>query len=110
MNCAKGILSALAASLLALVVGFWPAIQEIFSQKQTAIGAFAGGISNLVFSPLPWLVLAVCSLAFFRASQFESKAMRISFFWVPALTFSTVLVAGATLYILIFGFLLSRTQ
>jgi hypothetical protein len=36
--------------------------------------------------------------------------MRISFFWVPALTFSTALVGIATLYGLLFGLLLSRAQ
>jgi hypothetical protein len=110
MNYAKGVLSALAASLLALVVGLWPAIREISSQKQSGIGAMAGGVTNLLFSPLPWLVLGVFSLAFFRASQFHSKPLRISLFWVPAVTFSTVLVGMASLYVLLFGFLLSRTQ
>src|SRR5436309_2523124 len=33
MNYAKGILSALAASFLALVVGGWPAIREIAAEK-----------------------------------------------------------------------------
>jgi hypothetical protein len=110
MNYAKGILSALAASFIALVVGCWPAIRDIATQTQTGVGVFAGAFSALLFSPLPLLVLASFSLAFFRASQSESKALRISFFWIPALTLSTVAIGVSALYALAFGFLLSKSH
>jgi hypothetical protein len=108
MNYAKGILSALAASFIALVLGCWPIFRELWTQKQTGLGAVAGGLSELLLSPLPWLLLAVFSLAFFRASQMESKPLRISLFWIPALTLSTVVMGLFALYALLFGFLLFK--
>ncbi len=103
MEYTKNLLSGLAAAVVALIVVWWPMVREMAQQKQTGLGAMTGA-GAMLLSPVPWLVFAICAITFFRASSLRSKPLRISLFWVPAITLSTLggLVFGLWGAIIIF--------
>ena len=106
MDYVKGTLIASAAVFIAFAFSVLP---ELSSQKQTGVGAMVGGFSMLLFSPWMWLLMAVCSLAFFWASRLHNTPGRILLFWIPTITFSTLLLGISVLFCVVLPILSSRT-
>jgi hypothetical protein len=98
MTYLKGILSALAAIILAeLVPGMWSAHRGILGSKATGLAAVAGGLLESIFSPLFWIISISLFALFFAASRLSNKPLRILFFWIPTLTVSSGAFAMAAL-------------
>ena len=82
MNYIKGVLSGLAAILLA---EFVLAFKDVSEQKATGLGAIAGGFAASIFSPLLWIFVCLFFALLLAASRLGNKLLRISLFWVPTL-------------------------
>jgi hypothetical protein len=87
----KGVLSALAAVLVA-VIGpeLLDSVRAIGQQKATGLGVFIAGFGEAWRSPLHWVLVASFFALFFAASRLSSKALRITLFWIPTLACTTL--------------------
>lgn len=75
MDYVKGILSGLAAIILAeLVPGSWSILRGISGTKATGLAAVAGGLAESVFSPLFWILAVVFFALFFSATDLEIRS------------------------------------
>ena len=85
-----------------LIPMLWTMIQQVGSQRQTGLVA---GVSELLLSPVFW-VLAVLFFFFFRRmSKVGNEALRILFFWIPTVAASFIgllFVGGLTFLFLHF--------
>jgi hypothetical protein len=93
MDYVKGILSALAAIILAeCVPGPWSAFRGISQEKATGLAAIVGGLAESAFLPLFWIVAALFFGLFFAASRLSNKVLRVFLFWIPTLTVSVLCI------------------
>lgn len=98
MNYFKGILSALAAIIIAEIApGPWSPFRALNGSKATGIAALAGLLVESLFSPLFWILVVVLFAIFFAASRLDNKPLRVVLFWVPTLTTSGLALAVASL-------------
>ena len=77
----------------------WTMFREIGSQRQTGLGAVAGGVSELLLSPVFWGLALLFFFFFLRMSKVGNEALRILFFWIPSVAASCIgllLVGGYT--------------
>lgn len=100
MKSFKVAFSVLAAIFGALLLPtLWTVVREFGSQKQTGVSAIAGGLVEALLSPLFWILAILFFFFFLRMSKAASEAVRILFFWIPAISSTSVgllLVAGYT--------------
>ena len=83
MNYVKGILSGLAAIILAeCVPGSWSVFRGIGQEKATGLAVVAGGLAESVFSPLCWILAVLFFALFFAASRLKNKLLRVFLFWI----------------------------
>ena len=94
MDYVKGILSGLAAILIAEFVFFWPFIS---GTKATGMSVVAGLFVESVVSPRFWVVAALSFGCFFAASR-SSTILRVLFFWVPTLVVAALGFAIVAMY------------
>ena len=104
MNYVKGILSGLAAIILAECVGpgSWLAFRGISKEKATGIAAIAGGFAANSFSPVFWILAILFFTSFFVASRLGNKFLRIFLFWIPTLMLSAFSLAIVALFTCLF--------
>src|SRR5260370_19200671 len=89
MNYVKGVLSGLAAIILAACVpGSWSVFRGISQEKATGLAVVAGGLAESGFSPLFWILSVLFFALFFAASRRKNKFLREFLFWLPTLTVS----------------------
>jgi len=103
----KGLLSAVASLILAILLpSFVFIVREMSWSKTTGLGAVAGGFTEALFSPayLPLVLLFI--LLFYASSRLKNTALRIAFFWIPAVLTSAL---GCTV-LMILTFLLTKVQ
>ena len=102
----KGILSALAAIVLAeLVPAFWWLFSGANGSKATGIAVVAGGLVESLLTPRFWILSIVLFALFFLTSRLTQKWLRVVLFWIPTLTASCVGVGIAALFTyLLIGF------
>ena len=94
MDYVKGILSGLAAILIAEFVFCWPLVS---GTKATGMSMLAGLFVESVLSPKLWLVAALSFACFFAASR-GSAILRVLFFWVPTLVVAALGFAIVAMY------------
>jgi hypothetical protein len=93
MDYVKGILSGLAALILAVCVPFpWSPFKGISQEKATGLAAIAGGLAESAFSPLFWIVAGLFFGLFFAASRLSNKVLRVFLFWIPTLAVSVLCI------------------
>jgi hypothetical protein len=93
MDYVKGVLSGLAALILAECVPFpWSPFRGISQEKATGLAAIAGGLAESALSPLFWIVAALFFGLFFAASRLSNKVLRVFLFWIPTLTVSVLCI------------------
>jgi hypothetical protein len=98
MNYLKGILSGLAAIIIAeLVPGPWSPFRFLGDQRATGLAAVMGELLESFFSPLFWVLVIALFAIFFAASRLNNTPLRVVFFWIPALTSSGLALAVASL-------------
>jgi len=109
MNSLRTTLTVLGAIFAALLIPtLWSMAQgigAIGSQRQTGIGAIAGGVSEFLLSPVFWVLALLFFFFFLRMSKVGSEAVRILFFWIPTVAASCIgllLVGGYTFLFLHF--------
>lgn len=103
MNYVKGILSGLAAIILAeCVPGSWSVFRGMSQEKATGLAAVASGLVESVFSPLFWILAVLFFALFFAASRLKTKLLRVFLFWIPALTVSVFCIAIVALVTYLF--------
>lgn len=90
------VLGAIFAALLIRMV--WTMVQEFGSQRQTGL---VGGVSELLLSPVSWVLAVLFFFFFLRMSKVGSEALRVLFFWIPtvAASFIGLLVVGGYTYL-----------
>jgi hypothetical protein len=99
MDYVKGVLSGLAALLLAeSVPASWSVFRGIGQGKATGLGALAGGLAESIRSPLFWSLAVLFFALFFTASRLGNKLLRVFLFWIPTLVISTLGVAVLALF------------
>jgi type II secretory pathway component PulF len=95
---AKGLLSGIAAIYLGFLL---PPLLELYrglsQQRATGLGAIAGGLGS-VLSPWCWLLALSFFAVFFIISRAHNKFVRVLFFWIPTVFFSTIAVLGLSLF------------
>lgn len=74
----------------ALIPALWTMVREIGPQRQTGIGAVAGGVSELLLSPVFWVLALMFFFFFLRMSKVGNEAIRILFFWIPTVAASSI--------------------
>lgn len=76
----------------------WTMVQEFGSQRQTGL---VGGVSELLLSPVSWVLAVLFFFFFLRMSKVGSEALRVLFFWIPtvAASFIGLLVVGGYTYL-----------
>ena len=89
MTYAKGILTGLAAILLAEFVPGSSAFRVISTEKARGPVVLSGGLAGSLFSPLFWIIAALFFVFFSWASRLDSKLLRALLFWIPTVTVST---------------------
>ena len=100
MTTLKTVLCVVASAAWTLLgAGLIEALHEVSSQRQTGLGAVAGGLSEALLSVKFWLLTAVLFYLFFRASRLSSKALRILLFWTPTLFITTLGACVIVLFI-----------
>jgi hypothetical protein len=104
MDYVKGILSGLAAIILAECVGpgSWLAFRGISKEKATGIAAIAGGFAANSFSPVFWILAILFFTSFFVASRLGNKFLRVFLFWIPTLMLSAFSLAMVALFTYLF--------
>ena len=86
MAYAKGALAGIAAIFATLLLpGLIHAFSGISREKATGLAAVAGGLSEAFLSPLFWIGAFFVFALFLATSRLDSKALRVLFFWAPAL-------------------------
>lgn len=87
----------------ALIPVLWTVVREIGSQRQTGLGAVAGGVSEFLLSPVFWVLALLFFFFFLRMSKVGSEALRILFFWIPTVAASCIglLVVGGYTYLFV---------
>ena len=94
MNYIKGILSGLAAIILAeCVPSPWWVFRGMSQEKATGLAVLIGGLVESLFSPLFWIVALLFFALFFAASRLKNNLLRAFLFWIPALTVSVFCIA-----------------
>lgn len=100
MNSLRTTLTVLGAVFAAaLIPTLWAMIQQLGSQRQTGVGAVAGGVSGLLLSPVFWVLAPLFFFFFLRMSKVRNEADRILFFWIPTVAATSIgllFVAGLT--------------
>jgi hypothetical protein len=81
----KCILSGLAAIFVAEFVFFWPTL----TTKATGVAGLRYLLAGSILSPRFWIIGVLLFGLFFAASR-GSTVLRVSFFWIPTLTVSTL--------------------
>lgn len=102
MNYLRTTLTVLGAIFTAaLVPTLWSMVHAIGSQRQTGLGAVAGGVSELLLSPIFWGLAVLLFFFFLRMSKIGSEALRVLFFWIPTIAASCIglLVVGGYTYL-----------
>ena len=102
MKPLKLILTVLGAIFVGLLVPtLWTIIREFGSRRQTGIGAVAGGVSELLLSPVFWVLAVLFFFFFLRMSKVGSEALRVLFFWIPTVAASCIglLIVGGYTYL-----------
>ena len=94
MDYVKGILSGLAAILIAESVFFWPFIS---GTKATGMSVVIGLLVESVLSPRFWVVAVLSFGCFFAASR-GNAILRVLFFWIPTLAVSALGFAIVAMY------------
>ncbi len=102
MNYAKGILSGLAAILLAEFIPGSSVFKVISTEKATGLAALAGGLAESIFSLLFWILAVLFFAMFFSASRLENKFLRVFLFWFPTLSVSTFGLGIVALFTFVF--------
>lgn len=74
----------------ALIPTLWAMIQQLGSQRQTGLGAVAGGVSELLLSAVFWVLALMFFFFFLRMSKVGNEAIRILFFWIPTVAASSI--------------------
>ena len=97
MGYFKGILSGLAAIILAELVGSWWFFGGISNTKATGLAAVVGGLVENLFSPLFWIPAILLFALFLAASRLGNKLLRVFLFWIPTLTVSAFTIAVVAL-------------
>ena len=95
-------LTAAGALFTALLIPMlWMMVQQIGSQKQTGIFAVAGGLSELLLSPVFWVLALLFFVFFLRMSKVGNQVVRVLFFWIPTIAASCIgfLVVGGFTYL-----------
>jgi hypothetical protein len=98
MDYVKGILSALAAILIAEYVCFWPILRV---SRATSLAAVLGLLVDNVFSPKFWIVGVLMFALFFAASR-SGTVLRVLFFWIPTVVVSALGFAIVGMYTYLF--------
>ena len=93
MGYFKGILSGLAAIILAEIVGSLWFLRGISNTRATGLAAVVGGLVENLFSPLFWIPAILLFALFFAASRLGNKLLRVFLFWIPTLTVSAFTIA-----------------
>lgn len=104
----RGLLSAVAAIFIALLVPGLPVFRGIAQEKATGVAAVAGGFVEAIFSPTVWILAIALAALFFMASGLQSKLLRVSLFWIPTIVVSVFGLGLTTLLLLAYAFLRSR--
>lgn len=86
MEYVKGILSGLAAILIAEFAFIWPFLR---GSKATGLAALAAYFLESIFSPKFWIATVLLFGLFFAASR-GSTILRVLFFWIPTLVVSAL--------------------
>ena len=94
MDYVKGILSGLAAILIAESAFIWPFLK---GSKATGLAAIAFYFVESIFSPKFWVVAVLLFGLFFAASR-GSTTLRVLFFWIPTLVVSALSFAFLALW------------
>jgi hypothetical protein len=103
MSYFKAILSVLAALFIAeCFPGPWSPFHGISQEKATGLAAVAGGLVESALSPSFWLLAILLFALFFLAGRLSNMALRICFFWIPAVTASLFCVASVTILTFLF--------
>jgi len=98
MDYVKGILSGLAAVIVAEVIpGVWWVVTT--RTKATGLAAVAGAFVESLFSFQFWILAVLFFALFFAASRLGSKPLRVILFWIPSLTVTSASVAIVTMFI-----------
>lgn len=85
----------------------WAMVRDFNPQRQTGIGAVAGGVSGLLLSPVFWVLAPLFFFFFLRMSKVGNEAVRILFFWIPTVAATSIgllFVAGLTYLFLHFRY------
>ena len=99
MGYVKGILSGLAAVILAEVIpGIWWAFTGMSKSKATGIAVVWAGLIESLFSFRFWILAILFFALFFAASRLASKPLRVVLFWIPSLTVISVSIAVVALF------------
>jgi uncharacterized membrane protein YidH (DUF202 family) len=95
----KGVLCSLGAVSFALLVpSLWWAFRGMSSEKATGLAAVAGGLVEIIISPIFW-ILAILSFLFFRwASRNGHTLARLLLFWIPSVAFSMLGITILSLF------------
>jgi hypothetical protein len=79
----------LAAVLLGLFgPGCWTAMRDVGQEKATGLGVIAGGLLEILLSPLSWITAVVVFALLFGASCLGNKGLRVFLFWIPSFAIS----------------------
>lgn len=68
-------------------------VREVSLQRQTGIGAAAGGLAESVFSLLFWILAVLCFSLFLWASRNRQALVRVLLFWIPSVASSVLGIA-----------------
>jgi len=99
MNYVKGILSGLAAVILAEVIpGIRWAFTDVRSSKATGIAVLWAGLLESLISLRFWILAILFFALFFAASRLASKPLRVVLFWIPSLTVISASIAVVALF------------
>lgn len=81
-----------------LIPMLWTMIQQVGSQRQTGLVA---GVSELLLSPVFWVLAVLFFFFFLRMSKVGSEALRVLFFWIPTVAASCIglLIVGGYTYL-----------
>ena len=87
-----------------LIPTLWTMVQAvgaIGSQRQTGLGAVAGGVSEMLLSPVFWVLAILFFFSFLRMSKVGNEALRVLFFWIPTVAASCIglLIVGGYTYL-----------
>lgn len=105
MDYVKGILSGLAAVIVAEFVFFWPILS---GSKATGLDVLKALLIESILSPRFWIVGVLLFALFFAASR-GNTFLRVLFFWIPTVTVSALGFSIVALYAYLF-FRVSRHQ